>query len=238
MTLQITKEGHQVLIVLENTPDNISPNWFDSHFWNKQNKVVGRSKGRFITWFIKPDRASEIMVLRHYYRGGMVSKFNTDSFFYISLNRTRCYMELILLQEMLRLKLPVPRPVGARVTRKGLFYKADLLMEKLHGIDLVDALTTEFLNEEVWRKIGQVIKKFHEIGIDHVDLNARNILLNTSGDIYLIDFDRCRKRPPQRNWQNSNLSRLKRSFIKEKEIDPTFNFQAANWDSLIGGYNK
>ncbi|MGM0648706.1 MAG: lipopolysaccharide kinase InaA family protein, partial [Bacteroidota bacterium] len=49
--------------------------------------------------------------------------------------------------------------------------------------------------------------------LDHVDLNARNILIDPQHKPWLIDLDRCRLRRPG-GWQNANLNRLERSLHK------------------------
>jgi 3-deoxy-D-manno-octulosonic acid kinase len=61
-----------------------------------------------------------------------------------------------------------------------------------------------------------MIKRFHQAGLDHVDLNARNILVDPHGKPWLIDLDRCRLRAAGK-WQEANLSRLARSIQKFTE---------------------
>jgi 3-deoxy-D-manno-octulosonic acid kinase len=58
-----------------------------------------------------------------------------------------------------------------------------------------------------------MIKRFHQAGLDHVDLNARNILIDPHDKPWLIDLDRCRLRSPGK-WQKENLARLQRSLMK------------------------
>ena len=58
-----------------------------------------------------------------------------------------------------------------------------------------------------------MIRRFHNEGLDHVDLNARNILIDDRDMPWLIDLDRCRLRDPGR-WQTGNLARLERSLEK------------------------
>lgn len=67
--------------------------------------------------------------------------------------------------------------------------------------------------EETLEACGAMIRRFHRAGLDHVDLNARNILIDNRGGPWLIDLDRCRLRSPGR-WQRSNLARLERSLEK------------------------
>jgi len=235
------KDNQQLLSALpEHRQDSMLLDWFEADFWRGQNKIVGQSKGRHITWFIQPPAAFDESewVLRHYYRGGMIAKLIYDQFLYTGIRRTRSFREITLLNAMRELALPVPKPIGARVLKSGLFYRADLLMEKIDARDLVAHLTRSPLSAQVWQQIGRVIGRFHQQGIYHSDLNARNILIDPEHKIWLIDFDRCEMRVPKSKWQQQNLQRLQRSLIKEKSLSNSLHFEQSDWDSLLLGYRK
>ena len=51
-------------------------------------------------------------------------------------------------------------------------------------------------------------------GLDHADLNAHNILFDSNGRGWLIDFDRGVLRIPATHWRERNLKRLLRSLLK------------------------
>ncbi len=218
--------------------DKVDCHWFDSTYWHRQTRIIGESKGRHITWFIQPPEEidSHSWVLRHYYRGGMMAKLTHDQFLFTGINNTRPFKEILLLTEMQQLGLPVPKAKAARVTRNGLFYRADLLMEKIEASDLVAILSEKNLSDKIWFKLGEVIALFHKNGIYHADLNAHNIMIDPSDNVWLIDFDRCEKRTPSIKWQRQNLERLKRSFIKEKDLLQRFYFEDDSWLTLINGY--
>ena len=214
--------------------------WLESGYWQEKDAILGESRGRHITWFIKPppDTGDSAWVLRHYYRGGLVARITHDHFFYPGIKNTRAFREVRLLQTMLELKLPVPKPIGASVMRKGLFYTADLLMEKIAAKDLVAKLKIDYLSETVWKNIGKTIANFHRQGIYHADLNAHNILLDSVDKVWLIDFDRCQKRTVNDTWQQRNLERLKRSLLKEKRLHSQFYFDDQSWQYLLKGYQS
>ena len=213
----------------------ISNHWFDIDHWKLQNAVTGQSTGRNITWFIGHKDGE--WVLRHYYRGGMVAKLVKDKYFFTKIENTRCYQELLLLEQMYLQGLPVPKPIAARVQKNGLFYRADLLIEKiLNASDLVYQLKREALSEARWHMIGALVAKFHQAGIYHADLNAHNILMDKDDKFWLIDFDRCENRIASSDWQQANLARLKRSFYKEQGLHDTFYFDATQWHWLLQGY--
>jgi len=65
-------------------------------------------------------------------------------------------------------------------------------------------------------------------------------LLET-GNVYLIDFDNSYFRSDGESWADSwklaNLARLKRSLLKFKKKQDSFNFDESNWLALLAGYN-
>jgi len=251
MTLTIKKDDSSILILPDSSElsNQIQTNWFEPGYWRQQSKISGESKGRHTTWFIKSGITSysqnQQWVLRHYYRGGLVAKFITDRFLFTGIKNTRAYREALLLKTMKSLDLPVPSVIGAQVFRKGLFYSADLLMEKLAASDLVTLIKTKQLSKRSWNKVGEVIGQFHTNGIYHADLNSHNIMIQEEAEntnVWLIDFDKCKQRKSKKSaknsWQSKNMDRLYRSLMKEKNIFPTINFDQNNWLELVRGYNS
>ncbi len=186
------------------------------------------------------------MVLKHYYRGGLVAKWVRDWYLGNRLENTRAYREWCLLRTMKNLNLPVPTPVAARVIKAVMCYRADLItLELEHSRTLADWLIKAPISNALWTNIGHCIKRFHRHDIFHADLNARNILLAEielddnleDRKIYLIDFDRGRIRARGTSWQTANLNRLKRSLNKFKQSQASFNFDELNWENLLQGYD-
>ena len=142
-----------------------------------------------------------------------------------------------LLEKMQEKGLPVPIPAAINVERKGLLYTADIMMHRIpHSRTLTQALMSKELSEGYWIAIGSVIRRFHEEGIYHSDLNANNILLDDGGRCYLIDFDRCGIRKSNLKWKKENLLRLKRSLNKFFNNEEVFHFSDESWRSLLRGY--
>ena len=239
MSIEI-KTNQQISILLPSVNHHlrelISSDWFDIDTWRLKNAVTGQSKGRYITWFI--GHVEGEWVLRHYYRGGLVAKISQDKYFFTGLEKTRCFAELELLESMFLQGLPVPKPIAGRVQKLGLFYRADILIEKIpNSEDLVHRLKREKLSEAGWHAIGALVAKFHSAGIYHSDLNIHNILVDKDYAFWLIDFDKCEHRAIDESWQKENLKRLKRSLMKEATIYDNFFYQEKNWQQLLHGYN-
>ena len=132
--------------------------------------------------------------------------------------------------------LPVPRPIAAQVQRQGIFYRGDLLVERIaDAIPLSRVLQDHCLPLSQWQAIGACIKTFHRQGIYHADLNAHNILLRNT-EVFLIDFDKAEQRPAGR-WHQANLRRLLRSLSKLANQYPCFAFNAEDWQSLNAAYD-
>ena len=177
------------------------------------------------------------MVLRHYCRGGLPAIFSRDKFFFCSWAATRACRELQLLEKMMGMGLPVPEPVAARSELCGLFYTADIIMREIRQAKtLAQVLMEKELSEQAWKRVGQVIKAFHLKGIQHVDMNANNILIDASEDVYLIDFDRCRERQYSVSWGRKGLQRLQRSLLKIKNANPHMAFTEQDYHVLLAAY--
>lgn len=249
-----TKNG-QIIVAHPSLEGTVNSSWFNAEYWSGKNALIGESKGRNTTYFIKynsdtssPERH---FVLRHYYRGGLVSKILNDEFLYTGLNKTRSIAEFTMLHKMVDLGLPVPNPIAAMVTKvAGLWCRNDILIEKIaNAKDGFHWLLAEDLSDDVWQNIGATIKRFHQARVCHSDLNIHNIMIDNSGKVFLIDFDRCEFREPEFNapaifWQQANLNRLLRSLRKEKDkaenstTEQKFHFSDAKWQQLLLGYAK
>jgi len=228
------KKGQHILYD-SNIFKNIEDVSFKSSVWAQRASIVGFAEGRGTTFFIQYQ--NQDFVLRHYQRGGLVAKISNEKYFWLGLKFTRPWREWALLEVMLEKGLPVPTPAAVNVERRGLLYTADIIMHRIpHSRTLMNVLISEELSEGYWIAIGSVIRRFHEQGIYHADLNANNILLDDGGRCYLIDFDRCRMRKPKLKWQKENLLRLKRSLNKISNNKEIFNFAEQNWRSLLRGY--
>lgn len=232
---------------------------FTPLFWQQAGQQTGSAGGRNLAYFIASDnQLSPLpMVLRHYYRGGLVGKVNRDWFLRESMRTptsgsllappnspglqvTRSIAEFELLAWMYEQGLPVPQPIAAQVKfRWCLWYQADILIERLPADgDVFALLRQQPLPEAAWQQLGQAIAQMHQQGVYHSDLNCHNLLiaLDPAGPrVWLIDFDKCERRAAG-DWTQANLERLRRSFDKEKGLHQNFHFNEQNWQWLLDAY--
>lgn len=215
--------------------------YFNPAYWQKNGLVTGVSTGRNTVYFIADD--AKQMVLRHYYRGGLMGKLNRDLFWPVAPRQSRAMVEFSLLWQMHCWGLPVPKPCAALYQPRQIFglnygYQADILIERIAGAtDLSQLLQQQALTDAQWQQLGSIIARFHQRKVYHSDLNCHNILLDTDGHFWLIDFDKCALRSSG-DWQSANLARLQRSLQKESRIYTNFHWHEQCWPVLLRGYQQ
>lgn len=188
------------------------PRLFDPGYWRHSGRVIGEAPGRGASLFL--DVGKTQWVLRPYRRGGLIARLSERHYLWTGLERTRAFREMHLTAELHELGLPVPRPLAASVTCHGLTYEASLITVRIVGARaLADLLLSDDADPALLERVGATVRRFHDAGLDHVDLNARNLLVDSQGKVWLIDLDRCRRRPSGK-WQEANLERLQRSLAK------------------------
>ena len=180
-------------------------------------------------------------VLRRYLRGGMVQRVLEDQYLWTGLASTRPAIEQRAVRHALDHQLPVPAVAAWQVLRRGLLYRAVIISRFIpHRSTLAGWLARQDLSVDDWASLGRLLRRMHEAGIDHADLNADNILIDESGDFYLIDFDRARIRPAGGDWRRGNLARLQRSLLKISRrlagAERKFHFSDKDWQRLLAAY--
>ncbi len=204
---------------------NLTAAWFDPRYWISRGGLDGVARGRGDTHFVRTrDRR---LVLRHYRRGGFIARLSADRYIWRGEEQTRPFAEWSITYRLHRAGLPVPAPIAARYTRQGRTYRGDIITE---------CLGCGALSIGTWISIGRCIRRFHDFGVCHADLNAHNVLLSEDA-VYLVDFDRCQLRRPGL-WRDANLVRLRRSLEKVAYGLPADRFTEADWHALLDGYRQ
>lgn len=215
---------------------NLTPDWFEPRFWREHDAIEGEARGRGTTYFVRT--LERPLVLRHYRRGGLIARLSADRYVWRGEAATRPFAEWHLTYHLARAGLPVPTPIAARYVRGGLTYRGDLLTVRLEDtLSLAAGLEMDALPLITWVTIGRCIRRFHDFGVCHADLNAHNVLLGTADAVHLIDFDRGSLRRPG-FWKDANLVRLRRSLEKVTDGLPAGRFTDADWHSLLAGYRE
>lgn len=207
---QMLTDGDRVVIYDAARLPAPPPGWFTPEHW-PQRSVLDRGRGA--TFALQADFGDA--VLRRYRRGGAVARVLKDSYVWTGVAQSRPIREFRLLAAAVALGLPVPRPLAAEVRRRGAFYSGDLLMARIDAAQMLSALLTDLADWQAldWPAIGATIGHIHAQGFEHADLNAHNLLLDSGKRVWLIDWDRGRRRA-RGAWVDSVLARLQRSLRK------------------------
>jgi 3-deoxy-D-manno-octulosonic acid kinase len=234
VTATVFRQQNRYILYDDARDEQIYPEWFSADYWRDHSALLNINTGRGHAWFIRDDDRE--YVLRHYCRGGLLAKINHDYYLWSGLSRTRAWREWDLLARMTELGLPVPQPFAAQVVRTGFVYRADLITCRIPQVQpLSECLQEAALNPETWQTIGRTLRRFHEHAVYHADLNAHNILIDNSSQVYVIDFDKGCIAPGNR-WKESNLQRLKRSLQKLDAQYVQFYYRESDWQTLIAAY--
>jgi 3-deoxy-D-manno-octulosonic acid kinase len=130
--------------------------------------------------------------------------------------------------------------MAGAVYPKGVFYRADLVTEFV--ADAADLTYLLFEEErsgperaDVLEEVGRLLARTAAAGVEHLDLNAKNVLVaqRSSGALpLLLDLDRCRVLPSgTRVDPRAMLKRLYRS-LRKYETESGHLLGAGEWSVL------
>ncbi len=175
------------------------------------------------------------LVLRHSRRGGLWGRIMGDRYVAALPGSRRVEAEWELLAAMRGADLPVPEPVLARISHDGIFLRQDLITAQIPDTEnLAEYLAEQPLPQEEYRRLGEMLQRFFAWGLEHTDLNLRNILRRRgSGEFFLIDFDKCSRHPLTEDDKSHMLARLLRSLMKERTKNPGLHFAPAELTPLV-----
>ncbi|MGA9853529.1 MAG: 3-deoxy-D-manno-octulosonic acid kinase [Gammaproteobacteria bacterium] len=232
MATQTLTTKRRIILYDDALASHVGEELFSARHWARRSALHGGGRGQI--WILAG--ANGEWALRHYRRGGLMAKFITDYYLWTGLEQTRPWREWNLLSGLYKEGLPVPQPVAAQVIRHGLVYRGDLITRLIpDSRSLAARLKDTSIEFLPWPKIGACIRRFHNAGVYHADLNAHNILIDSHNEVYLVDFDRGERRSPDASWQKANLRRLLRS-LRKLAVASLVGGHA--WSALLGGYSR
>jgi len=208
---------------------------FDPGYWEQQGAVTGKAAGRGRALLLLTPFGPA--VLKQYLRGGWAARLSRDRYVFSGYERSRPIKEFRMLEQLSGAGLPVPEPLAAMCARDGGSYSGWLMTRRIEDVEpLADLVAAHRCEPGVWRETGACIRRFHDFGMVHSDLNARNILVGRDHAVFLIDFDRSHLRKNDEKSYKANLERLHRSLEKFRpESDP--DDLDSGWKELLKGYS-
>ncbi|HSW29757.1 MAG TPA: lipopolysaccharide kinase InaA family protein [Longimicrobiales bacterium] len=170
--------------------------WAGAH--SGRRALVGRGR----TWAVPSPAPGSSQahgwVVRHYRRGGLLARWLHDR--YLAMGAPRPLAELRASLEASRRGIPTPAVVAGAVHPAAAIYRADLVTEEIQGgVDLAGVLFgdggTSVDPLRALAAASDLVSTLAEAGVRHMDLNARNVVLQPRGvgvRAWLVDLDRCR----------------------------------------------
>ncbi len=220
-------------LVADSFRDKFRRDWFDPEFWGPDAAEPVTTGGRGSAWFLSA--GTDELVLRHFCRGGLPGRFIRRDYFYTGTDAVRSFAEFRLLHTLFQEGFPVPEPVAADFRRRGLlFYQASLIVRRIpEARPLSVFASADCVN--TWRDAGTCVRRFHDAGVFHADLNCMNILV--ADRVYLIDFDRGRivTSGHDSRWKAANISRLERS-VNKLLGNLDVGLREELWQAFLAGY--
>jgi tRNA A-37 threonylcarbamoyl transferase component Bud32 len=204
---------------------------FDGKAIFEKSEINQHYKGRgnlfLLSW--KGSGKDRILV-RHYFRGGVIRKFNKDIYFG---SLPRPVAELAITEKARNWGIPTSETLAVYIHKIiGNFYRGDILSKEIpFSINLIEYLKKNSgKNKNLSKKImiikllAELIKKMHNRNIYHGDLNLKNVLIqklsNQIPEIYIIDFDKSKiLKNLEYKHKLKELFRLNRSAEKFQKLE-------------------
>ena len=231
---RIAELGRTLVIYDGDRSSSCDPQWFDADYYRAHGAVVHSTTGRGGVLLL--ERPEETWVLRHYHRGGFVANLVYDHYLWTGRDRSRAFREWRLLAHLHALSLPAPRPIAARVVREGPLYQADIVTRLIPDTrPLSSLIRTGTVADAQWQSIGAMLREFHRHGVDHPDLTAHNVLVGAMPEVFLVDFDNARERPPG-PWSRVGIARFERS-LRKVALETGTVFDERAWQIVRHAYD-
>jgi 3-deoxy-D-manno-octulosonic acid kinase len=186
--------------------------------------------GRFPLRFIEPD-----MVVRTLMHGGVFRHITGKRF--LSPNRT--IRELKVSAYLAVHGIRTPEILAVRLIKEGLFYSIDVVSKFIpDSKDLLVHLEKDNTdNLELFKISGSIIRAIHDLGVYHTDLHIKNLLLDNSGNLWVLDLDKAYQFDILPEFMKQmNLKRFMRS-IKKWQTKGRIHLPEVWASSFMDGYH-
>jgi 3-deoxy-D-manno-octulosonic acid kinase len=161
------------------------------------------------------------VVVRHARRGGALAGLLGDRY----LGAPRFVREIDIANRLTNSGVATPRVLVGVKYPSLLAHRSDVATERVDGTDLftmffaTDAPQGE-PRREIFRAVGTLVRKLHNAGFVHPDLQLRNVVVSALASrpsplAWLLDVDTCRPISPSDDTsRRANIARFERSWDK------------------------
>lgn len=202
--------------------DTIGPLMGASHAKLARMAGAKRMPGRAHPLSLPIPGSSARVLVRPYAHGGVLGKIRGRKF----SSMARAFNELIVSARAESLGLPVPKMAGftALKLRSGKWHLKAWILLIPEAKDLPSYFEENSPGEpgktEIMSAVAKAVRKCHDAGLVHPDLNCRNVIITTNRDRYLahlVDLDKAHfVRRMHTSTRLGQLCRLYRSLAKER----------------------
>jgi tRNA A-37 threonylcarbamoyl transferase component Bud32 len=161
-------------------------------------------------------------LIRHCKRGGALGGLLGDRHW----SPKTAWDEMQMSEKLMREGVAVAEVLGVRAEKRGLAWRLDVVTRTIEdAATLRDVIAGErgFPRPPV-AAVASAVRRMHDSGLWHADLNLQNILVTRDGDVRIIDLAGSKvKRPLPERARLDNLARLYRSLEKQHLRVPAFS---------------
>jgi len=131
------------------------------------------------------------LIIKHYLRGGFISFFNKDTYFFSKKSRSELEFNFLIIA--MKAGVSVPTPV-AYANKGSFFYKTWLITKEIENSKNFVELCFNEKDKAVslLPVICENIKRLIINSIHHIDLHPGNIIIDKSNKPFILDFDKTR----------------------------------------------
>jgi 3-deoxy-D-manno-octulosonic acid kinase len=222
------------------------------HGWAEAREHARELSGRGVVYAVPaptpgPDRRPRWAV-RHYRRGGALGPLLSDR--YLAVGESRPVREAAAAATLRERGIPTPAVVAGATYGTGVFYRADLVTELVpDGTDLAAMVFGAQSTgagppaatggaEDALRSAGRLVARMGSAGVEHADLNAKNILLTPGRrgpKAFVLDLDRCGVVTPGGPGRTKSMRRRLERSLRKLEGATGRLLRPSEWEALRDG---
>jgi 3-deoxy-D-manno-octulosonic acid kinase len=164
------------------------------------------------------------LLIRHCRRGGALGGLLGDRHW----SPKSAWDEMRISEKLLREGVDVAEVLGVRAEKRGLAWRLDVVTRTIENAatlrDLIAGEAPRGFPAVPVAAVAAAVRRMHDSGLWHADLNLQNILVTRDGDVRIIDLAGSKvKRPLPERARLDNLARLYRSLEKQHLPLPRFS---------------
>ncbi len=141
-------------------------------------------RGRSMIRIIKPD-----LVVRTLMHGGFFRKITGKNF----VSPARTLREMMISSFLVSHGVRTPEILGSRILERGFFCNIDVVSRLVpDSNDLLAYLESDRNDSrQVLMDAGKIIRILHDLGVYHADLHIKNMLIDGSSFLWILDLDKA-----------------------------------------------